>query len=98
MNSEGLVEGEELPRDARNLAALVASKVYYYLAEYDEALSFALVAGPAFEAERSVAGGEEYIETIICKSRIPIITQHFTTLTTRSFSKGHRQIHQAPKR
>lgn len=64
--SEALVESDELPQDARNLAALVASKVYYYLAEYDEALSFALVAGPAFEAERHATGAEEYIETVIC--------------------------------
>jgi hypothetical protein len=74
-SSEALVESDELPQDARNLAALVASKVYYYLAEYDEALSFALVAGPAFEAERKATGAEEYIETVICWSNSDCCTR-----------------------
>ena len=46
----------------------MASKVYYFLGEYDEALSFALGAGPAFEAEGRVAESEEYIETVVCKA------------------------------
>jgi 26S proteasome regulatory subunit N2 len=66
-----LYEGDDLPKDARDLAALVASKVYYYLAEYDEALSFALGAGTAFEAERNAPGSEEYVETVVCKLRMP---------------------------
>ena len=52
--------------DARNSAALLASKVYYYLGEYDEALSFALSAGSAFANEERTPGAEEYIETVIC--------------------------------
>jgi 26S proteasome regulatory subunit N2 len=42
--------------------------VYYYLEEYDEALSFALSAGPAFEGEARVQGAEEYVETVVCVS------------------------------
>ena len=55
-----------MPKDARDLAALLASQVYFYLGEYDEALSFALSAGNAFETEERVAGSEEYVETVIC--------------------------------
>lgn len=46
---------------------MLASKVYYYLGEYDEALSFALGAGSAFDAEIRVSGSEEYVETVVCK-------------------------------
>jgi 26S proteasome regulatory subunit N2 len=49
------------------LAALIVSKVYYYLEAYDEALSFALSAGPAFEAEARIQGAEEYVETVVCE-------------------------------
>ena len=66
--SEALYENEEFPRNARDVAALVASKVYYFLGEYNEALSFALGAGSAFQAELRAPGSEEYIETIVCKS------------------------------
>ncbi|EJD04170.1 26S proteasome regulatory complex, non-ATPase subcomplex, Rpn2/Psmd1 subunit [Fomitiporia mediterranea MF3/22] len=65
---EALYESKELPKEARDSAALLASKVYYFLGEHDEALSFALGAGPAFEAESRVFGSEEYIETVISKA------------------------------
>ena len=64
--SESLYEGDGLSQAAHDAAALLASKVYYYLGEYDEALSFALGAGSAFEAESRVPGNEEYMETVIC--------------------------------
>jgi hypothetical protein len=64
--SEELYESDELPKPARHAAALVASKVYYFLGEYDEALSFALGSGNAFQAETRTSGSEEYVETIIC--------------------------------
>jgi 26S proteasome regulatory subunit N2 len=66
--SEALYESDELPKVARDHAALVASKVYYFLGEYDEALSFALGAGRAFHAETRTYGSEEYVETIVCAS------------------------------
>lgn len=56
-----------MPKDARDSAALLASKIYYYLSEYDEALSFALGAGSAFEAESRLSGSEEYVETVVCE-------------------------------
>ncbi|KAL5495465.1 RPN2 [Sanghuangporus weigelae] len=65
---ESLYESKELQKEARDSAALLASKVYYFLGEHDEALSFALGAGPAFEAESRVPGSEEYIETVVSKA------------------------------
>jgi hypothetical protein len=66
--SESLHESPDLPIEARNSAALLASKVYYYLEEYDEALSFALGAGTAFQQDSSIPQDDEYIETLICES------------------------------
>ncbi|GBE77828.1 26S proteasome regulatory subunit rpn2 [Sparassis crispa] len=65
---ESLYESDELPQAAHDSAALLASKVYYFLGEYDEALSFALGAGTAFEAESRTLGAEEYVETVISKA------------------------------
>ena len=64
---ETLYESEELPKNSRDMAALLVSKIYYYLGEYDEALSFALGAGPAFEAESRAQGSEEFVETVVCE-------------------------------
>jgi 26S proteasome regulatory subunit N2 len=46
----------------RQLAALVASKVYYHLGEYEEALSFALGAGSLFDTSLT----SDFVETMIC--------------------------------
>ncbi|KAJ3937705.1 MAG: D-isomer specific 2-hydroxyacid dehydrogenase [Lentinula lateritia] len=62
---ESLYDNDDMPKDARDLAALLASKVYYFLGEYVESLSFALGAGNAFEAESRVLGSEEYVETVM---------------------------------
>jgi len=43
------------------LAALVASKIYYHLQEYDESMVFALGAGKLFDIERE----GEFEDTII---------------------------------
>ncbi|KDN37461.1 putative RPN2-26S proteasome regulatory subunit [Tilletiaria anomala UBC 951] len=50
----------------RHLAALVASKVYFHLGEFDEALSFALGAGPLFDVEKQRE--DEYVETVVSKA------------------------------
>lgn len=65
-HSESLYETDDLPKAARDSSALLASKVYYYLGEYDEALSFALGAGRAFEAESRNYGSAEFVETVVC--------------------------------
>jgi len=58
---EVLYEDEQFKH--RNLAALVASKVYYHLGEFDESMSFALGAGDLFDSSVS----SEYVETIVAK-------------------------------
>lgn len=56
---EALYEDESFPE--RSLAALVASKIYYHLQEYDESMVFALGAGKLFDIERE----GEFEDTII---------------------------------
>lgn len=65
---EAIYDNTSLSKKTRDLAALITSKVYYYLAEYDEALSFALGAGSLFDLERRNSGSEEYVETVISKA------------------------------
>lgn len=60
MIREVLYEDEQFSE--RHLAALVASKVYYHLGEYDESMIFALGAGELFD----ITAKSEYVETIIC--------------------------------
>ena len=60
--SEILYEDKSFPNG--QLAALVASKVYYNLGEYQESLTFALRAGSLFDLNLKT----EYVETLICMS------------------------------
>lgn len=57
--SEALYENESFPE--RELAALVAAKIYYHLQEYDESMVFALAAGKLFNIEQE----GEFEDTII---------------------------------
>lgn len=59
---EALYEDESFPE--RELAALVAAKVYYHLQEYNESMVFALGAGKLFKLDH----GGEFEETIIGRS------------------------------
>ncbi|KAG9043742.1 proteasome regulatory particle base subunit [Tulasnella sp. UAMH 9824] len=68
VQQEELYETPTLPADAKELSALVLSKVFYYLGQYDEALSYALRAGKAFQTEATQQGAEEYVETIVSKA------------------------------
>nr|XP_019001495.1 26S proteasome regulatory subunit N2 [Kwoniella mangroviensis CBS 8507]OCF64956.1 26S proteasome regulatory subunit N2 [Kwoniella mangroviensis CBS 8507] len=52
---------KELPSESRPQAALLISKIYYYMGYLDEAVEFALKAGGAFEKEKE----GEFRETII---------------------------------
>ncbi|KAI5301586.1 proteasome regulatory particle base subunit [Ascosphaera pollenicola] len=58
---EALCEDESFPQ--RELASLVASKVYYHLQEYNEAMVFALGAGKLL----NLGNGGEFEQTIISK-------------------------------
>lgn len=60
-DSETLYEDESFPE--RQLAALVLSKVYYHLQEYNESMTFALDAGDLFKLDNQ----GEFEETIISK-------------------------------
>lgn len=66
---EVLYEDEAFPH--RELAALVASKVYYHLGSFEDSLIFALGAGSLF----NVSVSNEYVDTIISKS-----IDHYTKL------------------
>ena len=57
--SEALYEDESFPH--RELAALVAAKVYYQLQEYNESMIFALGAGKLFNLDHP----GEFEETIL---------------------------------
>ena len=57
--SESLYEDEEF--DQRQLAALVVSKVFYYLGELNDSLSYALGAGPLFD----VSEDSDYANTLL---------------------------------
>jgi len=61
LDSEALYEDDSFPE--RQLAALVLSKVYYHLEEYNDSMTFALAAGDLFKLD---APGE-FEETIISK-------------------------------
>ncbi|XP_017773967.1 PREDICTED: 26S proteasome non-ATPase regulatory subunit 1-like [Nicrophorus vespilloides] len=65
--SESIEKIEVLQEDPvfkqRELAALVASKVYYHLGFYDDSLSYALGAGTLFD----VYSNSQYVETMISK-------------------------------
>ena len=66
LHSETLSERQDFP--ARQLASLVASKVYYHLGSLDEALTYALGAGKLFDLAKSDgddATDAEYVQTVI---------------------------------
>ncbi|KAF4660977.1 proteasome regulatory particle base subunit [Perkinsus chesapeaki] len=61
---ESLYEDESFPD--RHLAALLASKVFFNLEEYDEALRYALGAGKLLDI--TARGSDEYTDTIVSKA------------------------------
>jgi 26S proteasome regulatory subunit N2 len=60
---EVVYEDKMYPLEVRELAALVASKVYYHLASYEDSLNYALGAGGLFD----LTARTQYVETIISK-------------------------------
>ncbi|KAH3674452.1 hypothetical protein WICMUC_003289 [Wickerhamomyces mucosus] len=66
--ANNILEIEELFEDEsfknRKLAALVASKVYYNLGDYDSSVKFALAADDQFNIDEK----SEYVETVISKA------------------------------
>ena len=69
---ETLYEDDSFER--RDLAAVVASKVFYHLEELDDALKYALGAGDLFD----VSTKSEYVETLVAKCIDEYIAQKQT--------------------
>ena len=71
--SETLYEDERFR--SRDLAAVVASKVFYHLEELDDALKYALGAGELFD----ISEKNEYVETLLAKCIDEYIAQRQQT-------------------
>ncbi|KAK4783755.1 hypothetical protein SAY86_018123 [Trapa natans] len=61
---ESLYEDEEFDQHQRELAALLVSKVFYYLGELNDSLSYALGAGSLFD----VSEESDYANTLLSKA------------------------------
>ncbi|CAI0380333.1 unnamed protein product [Linum tenue] len=61
---ESLYEDEEFDQNQRQLAALLVSKVFYYLGELNDSLSYALGAGSLFD----VSEDSDYVHTLLAKA------------------------------
>ncbi|KAI3706236.1 hypothetical protein L6452_23838 [Arctium lappa] len=70
---ESLYEDEEF--DQRQLAALLVSKVFYYLGELNDSLSYALGAGSLFD----VSEDSDYVHTLLAKA-----IDEYATLKTKA--------------
>jgi 26S proteasome regulatory subunit N2 len=75
------MEEENFPE--KQLAASIASKVFYFLQEHDEALRLALEAGSRFD----ITNDNLYTETLVHKcidlyiqKRVSIVDHHETTV------------------
>lgn len=69
---EALSEDDSgLPEPARELAALVVSKVYFHLGAFSESLTFALSSGSRFNVEERT----EYVQTLISEAITAYIAQ-----------------------
>ncbi|RPA80049.1 26S proteasome regulatory complex, non-ATPase subcomplex, Rpn2/Psmd1 subunit [Ascobolus immersus RN42] len=93
---EELYEDETFPQ--RQLAALVASKVFYHLGDFDESMVFALGAGNLFD----ISANSEYVQTIVEKCIDKYISLNAASdsseLTESSEETSHRksQLRNAP--
>eukprot|EP00882_Tetradesmus_deserticola_P022563 GHRQ01024485.1.p1 GENE.GHRQ01024485.1~~GHRQ01024485.1.p1 ORF type:complete len:171 (+),score=41.52 GHRQ01024485.1:221-733(+) len=74
---EALYEDDEF-KD-RELAALIASKVFYHLGELDSALTYALGAGAHFDVDEQ----SEYVQTLVGKQQV-LADQFITKLSCRT--------------
>ncbi|KAK3187852.1 hypothetical protein Dsin_027413 [Dipteronia sinensis] len=61
---ESLYEDEEFDQHQRQLAALLVSKVFYYLGELNDSLSYALGASSLFD----VSEDSDYVHTLLAKA------------------------------
>ncbi|WZZ55053.1 hypothetical protein YC2023_055160 [Brassica napus] len=68
---ESLYEDEEFDMHQRQLAALLVSKVFYYLGELNDSLSYALGAGPQFD----VSEDTDYVHTLLARVLLTAISK-----------------------
>lgn len=60
---EAIHVSPSVPEETRQFAALIASRVYFHLGEFDQSVNFALAAGKAFDStKRSL-----FTDTILCR-------------------------------
>ncbi|KAL5115961.1 proteasome regulatory particle base subunit [Pleosporales sp. CAS-2024a] len=86
---EALYEDDSFPE--RELAALVAAKVYYQLQEYNESMVFALGAGKLFDIHKAA----EFEETIMAKcldTYIALSAMHNPATPVSKASQGPLQL------
>ncbi|KAH0932565.1 hypothetical protein HID58_009682 [Brassica napus] len=76
---ESLYEDEEFDLHQRQLAALLVSKVFYYLGELNDSLSYALGAGPSFD----VSEDTDYVHTLLAKA-----IDEYASLRSKAFESN----------
>lgn len=92
-NSEILSESSSpLDQSTRNLASLLASKVYFHLGEFEEALAFALGAGDAFD----VNVADDFTESVVSKAIDSYIEQNSAAFAAQAAGAGGSQTVSAP--
>jgi len=79
---EALCEDEAFPE--RELAAILAAKVFFHLGEFDDALSYALAAGSKF----NVADGSDFVQTLLAKA----IDQYIELRSAPPSEQGEQDI------
>lgn len=85
--ANNLADIEELYEDesfeGRNLAALIASKVYYNLGDYDSSVRFSLASGEQFNINEN----SEFVETIVSKC-----IERYIELSKKAYVTGDKSL------
>ncbi|KAL3724585.1 hypothetical protein ACJRO7_029711 [Eucalyptus globulus] len=85
---ESLYEDEEFDQHQRQLAALLVSKVFYYLGELNDSLSYALGAGSLFD----VSDDSDYVHTLLSKA-----IDEYASLKTRAAESNREAVEVDPR-
>ncbi|KAG4999307.1 26S proteasome non-ATPase regulatory subunit 1 A [Glycine soja] len=85
---ESLHEDEEFDQHQRQLAALLVSKVFYYLGELNDSLSYALGAGPLFD----VSEDSDYVHTLLAKA-----IDEYASLKSKAAESSDESIKMDPR-
>ncbi|XP_030533925.1 26S proteasome non-ATPase regulatory subunit 1 homolog A [Rhodamnia argentea] len=80
---ESLYEDEEFDQHQRQLAALLVSKVFYYLGELNDSLSYALGAGSLFD----VSEDSDYVHTLLSKA-----IDEYASLKTKAAESNNEAV------